>query len=677
MNKKIFYGMIALLSVSLFFLGCDTGTSNDSNTVNPIWPGTGGPNPPPNNEQGAASLASVLGQGAVANGSTVFFPAGATPTIARATEIPLGVTLSVPAGVTLTVSDGDPLTNEDGDFLTNNGILDVAGTLTINSGTLTNVGILNVTAPLTVPRNIDNRGTITVGGTGAFTVTGGGIANSASGNISVATTGAFTVTGPITNNGTLTLAATTNTLGAVTAFTNGAGAVLNVNSAVTTLPAAVTPFTNDGTIIVGGAAAGTFTVPAGLTNNGTISVLTADPVPVPPILAGTLVVTGAIVNNGTLNLAGTNTLTAVTAFTNGAGAVLNVNSAVTTLPAGAGLVTNDGTITVGGAAAGTFTVPAGLANTGTISVLAAALGPPVVALGTLNVTGAITNDGTLNLAGTHVLTGVTAFTNNATLNVNSVAAIPTGFTTSSTSSIAVGNGGALTVVAAGLPNNGTISISNGGTLAVTAGGLTNGGTISISDGGGLTVNAGALTNTGPITIAGTLAVPSGANSDTITVTSDGSFTATTTAMTFTGTGKIVVASGGTVADATFTVGDSGSTSIIELGTGAGFSYGSGYTVTGPVTVADNYTIPAAGLPFTVQGILTIDAGKTLTLADTAVTGASGAQIIINTGGGIALGTSTSNYYTNVPAVIATPIGVGTYSWLADVGGSFGAGWKLP
>ena len=36
MKKKIFYGLIALLSVSLFFLACDTGTSGESTVSN--WP---------------------------------------------------------------------------------------------------------------------------------------------------------------------------------------------------------------------------------------------------------------------------------------------------------------------------------------------------------------------------------------------------------------------------------------------------------------------------------------------------------------------------------------------------------------------------------------------------------------------------------------------------------------
>jgi hypothetical protein len=48
MNKKILYGMIALLSVSFLFLGCPTGTSSDDGTATTTWPddsGQAGPGP--------------------------------------------------------------------------------------------------------------------------------------------------------------------------------------------------------------------------------------------------------------------------------------------------------------------------------------------------------------------------------------------------------------------------------------------------------------------------------------------------------------------------------------------------------------------------------------------------------------------------------------------------------
>ncbi|MDR0589726.1 MAG: hypothetical protein LBG25_04195 [Spirochaetaceae bacterium] len=76
MNKKILYGMIALLSVSFLFLGCPTGTSSDSTTAT-TWSNTGnGTLPPPNPGQAAAALASALGTGVLSSDSTVIIPNG-------------------------------------------------------------------------------------------------------------------------------------------------------------------------------------------------------------------------------------------------------------------------------------------------------------------------------------------------------------------------------------------------------------------------------------------------------------------------------------------------------------------------------------------------------------------------------------------------------------------------
>jgi hypothetical protein len=141
MKKTVLYGIIALLSVSLFFLGCDTGTSSDGSTVNtPSWPwtegtGGGGGNKHAEAAQAAQALANLLGGGATANGPVVTIPAGGL-------DLPVGASVTIPADVTLQV---------EGDF-TVAGELVIEGDLALAPGTtLTVEGTVTATGEVTVP----------------------------------------------------------------------------------------------------------------------------------------------------------------------------------------------------------------------------------------------------------------------------------------------------------------------------------------------------------------------------------------------------------------------------------------------------------------------------------------------------------------------------------------------
>ena len=190
MKKKIFYGMIALLSVSLFFLACDTGTSSESATTTPAWPdndgSTSGGGGGGNTAAQAQGVANILGGGATASGSIVTLPStGGT----------LTTDVTVPAGVTLEVKGNYAV---EGDLVVNGDLVVETGTFSVASGgTLTAAG--NVSVPTTATVEVLAGGTLAM--TGDVTVEGT-INNT--GDIEVS--GEYTLDGASgTNNGTVTV----------------------------------------------------------------------------------------------------------------------------------------------------------------------------------------------------------------------------------------------------------------------------------------------------------------------------------------------------------------------------------------------------------------------------------------------------------------------------------------
>jgi filamentous hemagglutinin len=196
MKMKIATAMIALLSLSMLVLGCDTGTNSDSGGGASNWPPAttpGGGSSGGSSVQDAQNLAAALGGTAV--GNAVFLPAGAT--------IPAGAPFTVPAGVTLQPEGA--LTVEgtlilEGDLTMKNGDLTVEGTLTANG---------TVTVPATSSVKVDPNAVLTVTGdlntAGALTVEG---TLNAAGNVTVSSGANFTVdaaNGEVTVTGDFTL----------------------------------------------------------------------------------------------------------------------------------------------------------------------------------------------------------------------------------------------------------------------------------------------------------------------------------------------------------------------------------------------------------------------------------------------------------------------------------------
>jgi hypothetical protein len=111
MHKKFTFGLIALLGVSLFILGCDDRSDESTQAA----------------EQAAEALAKKdTFQGKVdVDGATVTLKPGQNITIAEAITVEDGVKLVVPAGGTLTVGAGGSLAVA--------GSLEVPGTVTVNT----------------------------------------------------------------------------------------------------------------------------------------------------------------------------------------------------------------------------------------------------------------------------------------------------------------------------------------------------------------------------------------------------------------------------------------------------------------------------------------------------------------------------------------------------------------
>jgi hypothetical protein len=159
MKKNMLFGMIAWLSVSLFFLGCPTDASDDNDTsYNMPDQGNGAP---PNSGQSGKALADALtslGITVTDDGKGNITITG-SPTLSTPVSVPNGATLSVATGQTLTVDA--PLTVSSG------GTLSVPGTstLTVNGGkSLTVAGTLDAEGTLDVagPVSVENGGTISI-----------------------------------------------------------------------------------------------------------------------------------------------------------------------------------------------------------------------------------------------------------------------------------------------------------------------------------------------------------------------------------------------------------------------------------------------------------------------------------------------------------------------------------
>ncbi|MFP3091002.1 hypothetical protein LQZ21_11825 [Treponema sp. TIM-1] len=570
MNKKTLFGMIALLSVSLLFFGCSTEASDSGTESSPTWPvspTTPGGTPSISKGEAASRLAAALGTGAAsasADGTVILL--ASTP-INGPIEIPTGVVLSVPASLTLTVASGPDLTN--------NGTLSVEGGLTVSAGLFTNDGTVYLNPPssgtTSLPAGLTNNGILTVAAGDTLAVTGAVINTG-----TITAEGTITATGTFDNKGTgtITVVATTGAVTPSGLLTNGG--ILTLNEGIS--PAA--GLTNSGTITL--ATGETLAVTGAIGNSGTINAT-----------GGTVTGSGLITNDGTINAG---TITGSAGITNTAYGDIVVGTLTITTAA----ITNSGDITVNGASTGAV----GLTNnpSGVITVTAATPG-------SLAITGAITNDGTINANG--VVSSSASITNNGILNVN-----------------------AAVTSATVLNNNPGATITVGPTTGV------------------LTATAGGIANQGTITVNGT--VDADGSSGNIVHTGDG----------------ITIVNPGAVLETTLiTIGDT--SAKIKLAAGAVFSYDldSYDVVAGTVTVYDALTL---ALSLNVASTLIVD-DKVLTVNAT-ITGSSGAVIqLIRTSTGSLAGTGVTagNFYSSTgPTLITAAISTaGSYVWTEDIIGT--------
>jgi hypothetical protein len=309
MKKKFLFGMIALLSISLFFLGCPTEADDDNTTNTPAIPPYIEDNTNKTPQQGAKTAKEVLqGLGFTVTdnglGTITITAAPASGVISQPIAIPQGVTLVVNAtpiratqpinvgyGGTLEVVNGNTLTVDN---LVSNGDLVILGGLVV-TGPSTVAGVaLNYLPPLTP---LGSGGVLTVA-TGKLTVNG-------TFNL---LDGTLTATAPvdINTNGILNYTDTAGSLGGAGTLTNKGR--IYVEADLTTTP----PLLNDGTIYVSAefTPSGTFenrvegwivargalaTLGSSFTNDGDILVPYA-PVGSPNVLT----ITGTITNSDAL-----------------------------------------------------------------------------------------------------------------------------------------------------------------------------------------------------------------------------------------------------------------------------------------------------------------------------------------------------------------------------------------
>jgi hypothetical protein len=121
MHKKFTFGLIALLGVSLFILGCDD-SSDDAG--------------PSDAEKAATTLAEALGAGAAVDGtdSTKVNVTVNPPSIDKSVPVGAGVKLDIAAGVDLTVGQGGTLVIDATAVISGTGVIKTSGDGTITIG---------------------------------------------------------------------------------------------------------------------------------------------------------------------------------------------------------------------------------------------------------------------------------------------------------------------------------------------------------------------------------------------------------------------------------------------------------------------------------------------------------------------------------------------------------------
>jgi hypothetical protein len=533
-----------------------------------------------------------------------------------------GGTVTVDSGSTLDLANA---TIDDG-TLGNSGTLDSTGNSFITNAGITNSGLIESTSgiltidPVAGP-TLTNSGTLEANG-GELDITGDPVTNTGilraidDSTLKLTTLTVTNTGGTVTvdNGSTLDLADATidgGTLG-------GAGTIATA--------AGNTDSTLNGVTIGSGskvtAAVGTLDLTGTITNHGEIDAA----------LGGTLDLENTTINGGTLGGAGTiatatgNTDSTLNGVTIASGAL--VAAAVGTLDL-TGTITNHGEIDAapggtldlenatidGGTLGGAGTIATAAGNTdSTLNGVTIGSGSKVTAaVGTLDLTGVITNHGEIDAApgGTLDLENVTI--NGGTLGGAGTIATATGNTDSTLNGVTIASGSKVTAAVGTLDLTGTIA---------------NHGEIDAALGGTLDL-ANVIINGGTLGGAGTIATATGNTDSTlngVTIGSGSKITAAVGTLDLTGTitnhGEIDAAPGGTLdlENATIDGGTLGGAGTMATVTGNTDS-----TLNG-VTIASGALVAAAVGTLDLTGIITnhgeIDAalGGTLDLENATING---------------------------------------------------------
>ena len=445
-------------------------------------------------------------------------------------------------------------------LITNNGTFNISGAST-NTATIT-----NNTANMSISAALLGGGTIANTATGTLELAtnaanANDITNASSGNVNI-TGNNVTNTGAVSNSGTLTLTGSlsgagvvTNNLGGTVVFSGGASAnaspitnngTFNVNGASTNTGI----ITNNTSIVLsnpllgGGTIANTATGTLELaTNTANANAITNASGGAFNITGNNVTNTGAVSNSGTLTLTGS--LSGAGVVTNNLGGTVVFSGGAS---ANASPITNDGTFNISGASSNTATITnnSGLtisntmAGAGAIANLSGATltfatnatnyntinsasgavfsvtgnnainYATITSNGAMNVSGSLTNNGSLFINGASSNSG--AIINNSTMKVDSILNGPGTITNTNGATLEF----ALNAVVSNLTNNnvggimnitgsGSGAINNAGTLNVinqldATGDIDNSGLINMSN--IINMPGFTLTNTGTIDVHG-------------------------------------------------------------------------------------------------------------------------------------------------------------------------------
>jgi fibronectin-binding autotransporter adhesin len=398
------------------------------------------------------------------------------------------------------------------DILTNQATIQGAGNIGNGQMGLVNAGTIlaNASGNLLINvngQNFSNTGVVEANGA-TLTIEGPGVTFLSNDNQSTGTLTGGTYIADGSNiqwsagiNGISTLAANVTV--------EGGGQLFNTCTGCTTnMLAGLTSITSTGSLTIGGLA---FTDAGAFSNAGSLTLLPSESFTVGSLtqISGGSLTAGTYVLDANLNLSGTaQTITTNAAtLTLAGGTIENTSNSTNAL---AGLATNSGKLTIGGAGNNVSTTAASFSNTGTLTING---NDSFTAAKLTQISGTTLSAGTYVLGGNLDLTtaGISVTTNSATLTLqggtidsNSVNALAALAKNTKTLTVA-GSGNSVSTTAATFSNSGSVTVNTGDTLTLSGAGHTYSQTAGTTTVDG-TLTASNITATGgSIFGAGTLA----------------------------------------------------------------------------------------------------------------------------------------------------------------------------